>query len=366
MDVTLCEEDAGSSAAGKTAAILTVHDDHSHLRCWWSTTALVAEGKCGSFREPQQKSLRRRQRRLLMSQNQQHSDFCRACDKCVGSLIDCDFCSDAYHASCLVEPPHSSSMWMCPECVVSFGGGTSKIAMSGGPSKKARRQQETLRATYKAAKQETMKKAPTRETASVMWDGSLHEDYCFACQDGGELLCCDSCPNVWHASCLDPPLSSLPKGDWYCPQCNPVAPEKRQQQPAKKAVPAKKSASLTNVRPASKKTREGERPESLKSAPRPKRARVRQSDPFEMVSSLSFAEQIELALRQSETQSLRRHDRASTAVAPATRTDESESKEDEQELVQPKTRNRLGDDADSLGKSTALQLGLLESPSASA
>jgi len=48
------------------------------------------------------------------------------------------------------------------------------------------------------------------------------EEYCKVCSDGGDLLCCDSCPSVYHRTCLSPPLKSIPKGDWICPRCIPL------------------------------------------------------------------------------------------------------------------------------------------------
>lgn len=44
-------------------------------------------------------------------------------------------------------------------------------------------------------------------------------DYCKICDDGGELICCDSCGDVYHANCLNPPLVVIPQGRWYCPKC---------------------------------------------------------------------------------------------------------------------------------------------------
>lgn len=35
---------------------------------------------------------------------------------------------------------------------------------------------------------------------------------------------CDSCPNVFHLGCLDPPLLEVPEGDWFCDDCNIVRP----------------------------------------------------------------------------------------------------------------------------------------------
>ncbi|XP_055518087.1 histone-lysine N-methyltransferase NSD3 isoform X2 [Leucoraja erinacea] len=50
----------------------------------------------------------------------------------------------------------------------------------------------------------------------------MHEDYCFRCCDGGELVMCDKkdCPKAYHLSCLN--LTKPPFGKWECPwhHCN--------------------------------------------------------------------------------------------------------------------------------------------------
>jgi len=45
------------------------------------------------------------------------------------------------------------------------------------------------------------------------------QEFCRVCKDGGELLCCDSCPSAYHTHCLNPPLTDVPDGDWKCPRC---------------------------------------------------------------------------------------------------------------------------------------------------
>ncbi|KAL3680801.1 hypothetical protein R1sor_023757 [Riccia sorocarpa] len=45
------------------------------------------------------------------------------------------------------------------------------------------------------------------------------EDFCRACGTGGKLLCCDTCPAVYHLGCLDPPLKIAPMGKWSCHIC---------------------------------------------------------------------------------------------------------------------------------------------------
>ena len=46
-------------------------------------------------------------------------------------------------------------------------------------------------------------------------------DMCSGCSetDWFEKLVCDQCGEAWHLTCLVPPLSAVPDGDWYCPGC---------------------------------------------------------------------------------------------------------------------------------------------------
>ncbi|KAG7473729.1 hypothetical protein MATL_G00098970 [Megalops atlanticus] len=57
-----------------------------------------------------------------------------------------------------------------------------------------------------------------REEAEVM----ENEDFCAVCLNGGDLLCCDRCPKVFHLACHVPALLSFPAGDWVCSLCRDV------------------------------------------------------------------------------------------------------------------------------------------------
>ena len=50
----------------------------------------------------------------------------------------------------------------------------------------------------------------TRSTACSICDSGFH---------GEDLLLCDGCDGLFHRQCLDPPLSSVPEGDWFCSSC---------------------------------------------------------------------------------------------------------------------------------------------------
>lgn len=46
--------------------------------------------------------------------------------------------------------------------------------------------------------------------------------FCNKCGSGGDearLLLCENCESSLHIYCLDPPLNTVPKGDWRCPKC---------------------------------------------------------------------------------------------------------------------------------------------------
>lgn len=51
------------------------------------------------------------------------------------------------------------------------------------------------------------------------FQASTDEDYCAICDDGGDLICCDSCGLWYHPTCLSPPVVGIPEGDWFCTSC---------------------------------------------------------------------------------------------------------------------------------------------------
>ncbi|XP_065202683.1 chromodomain-helicase-DNA-binding protein Mi-2 homolog [Planococcus citri] len=106
-----------------------------------------------------------------------HQDYCEVCQQ-GGEIILCDTCPRAYHLVCLdpelEEAPEGK--WSCPHC--------------------------------------------EGEGVQDKDDDDEHQEFCRVCKDGGELLCCDSCPSAYHTFCLNPPLTVIPDGDWKCPRCS--------------------------------------------------------------------------------------------------------------------------------------------------
>ncbi|XP_063696031.1 chromodomain-helicase-DNA-binding protein Mi-2 homolog [Culicoides brevitarsis] len=106
----------------------------------------------------------------------EHQDYCEVCQQ-GGEIILCDTCPKAYHLVCLdpelEEAPEGK--WSCATCEAE------------GPQ---------------------------------IEEDDEHQEFCRICKDGGELLCCDSCPSAYHTFCLNPPLDDIPDGDWRCPRCS--------------------------------------------------------------------------------------------------------------------------------------------------
>ncbi|KAK4311657.1 hypothetical protein Pmani_016856 [Petrolisthes manimaculis] len=111
-------------------------------------------------------------------QSTPNQDYCEVCQQ-GGEIILCDTCPKAYHLVCL-EPELEEApegKWSCPTC-----------------------------------------------EAEGVKDEDEHMEYCKVCkvgkeQDGGELLCCDSCVNAYHTYCLSPPIYEVPDGEWTCQRC---------------------------------------------------------------------------------------------------------------------------------------------------
>ena len=74
---------------------------------------------------------------------------------------------------------------------------------------------------------------PTEAELRAMQEEAEAEDNCVVCGSGEQdelLLLCDSCNCAYHTFCLTPRLRAVPRGDWFCPDCQsarPTQPEAR-------------------------------------------------------------------------------------------------------------------------------------------
>lgn len=54
----------------------------------------------------------------------------------------------------------------------------------------------------------------------ILAEGAIqYDDHCRVCHRLGDLLCCETCPAVYHLACVDPPLEEVPEEDWVCNVC---------------------------------------------------------------------------------------------------------------------------------------------------
>uniref|UniRef100_A0AAR2IY05 DNA helicase n=1 Tax=Pygocentrus nattereri TaxID=42514 RepID=A0AAR2IY05_PYGNA len=133
-----------------------------------------------------------------------HQDYCEVCQQ-GGEIILCDTCPRAYHLVCL-EPELEKApegKWSCPHC------------------EKEGIQWEAKEEDFEEFEEECDDGgvADTGPGGGGEEEEDDHMEFCRVCKDGGELLCCDSCPSSYHIHCLNPPLPEIPNGEWLCPRC---------------------------------------------------------------------------------------------------------------------------------------------------
>uniref|UniRef100_A0A8C8EL60 RING-type E3 ubiquitin transferase n=1 Tax=Oncorhynchus tshawytscha TaxID=74940 RepID=A0A8C8EL60_ONCTS len=82
---------------------------------------------------------------------------------------------------------------------------------------------------------------PDPEKAPGVPEDDPNEDWCAVCQNGGELLCCDRCPKVFHLNCHIPTLRESPSGEWFCSFCRDLtSPEMEYNPDSQGELPAMK------------------------------------------------------------------------------------------------------------------------------
>ncbi|XP_035277517.1 chromodomain-helicase-DNA-binding protein 4 isoform X7 [Anguilla anguilla] len=128
-----------------------------------------------------------------------HQDYCEVCQQ-GGEIILCDTCPRAYHMVCL-DPDMEKApegKWSCPHC---------------------EKEGVQWEAREDASEGEEDNDGEGRRDGGETEEDDHHMEFCRVCKDGGELLCCDSCPSSYHIHCLNPPLPEIPNGEWICPRC---------------------------------------------------------------------------------------------------------------------------------------------------
>ncbi|XP_075468801.1 chromodomain-helicase-DNA-binding protein 4 isoform X2 [Ascaphus truei] len=124
-----------------------------------------------------------------------HQDYCEVCQQ-GGEIILCDTCPRAYHMVCL-DPDMDKApegKWSCPHC-------------------------EKEGVQWEAKEDNSDVDEDLEDAGGDPEEEDHHMEFCRVCKDGGELLCCDTCPSSYHIHCLNPPLPEIPNGEWLCPRC---------------------------------------------------------------------------------------------------------------------------------------------------
>ena len=60
-----------------------------------------------------------------------------------------------------------------------------------------------------------------QEKEHVLFEGE-HDDDCYICDIGGDLVCCDYCSKAFHLDCHIPPLKRVPQGEFMCCECKAI------------------------------------------------------------------------------------------------------------------------------------------------
>ncbi|XP_018580751.1 chromodomain-helicase-DNA-binding protein 5 [Scleropages formosus] len=152
-------------------------------------SASVRSDASGAPKKKPRRGRKKRKREDGDGYETDHQDYCEVCQQ-GGEIILCDTCPRAYHLVCL-DPELEKApegKWSCPHC-----------------------EKEGIQWEAKDDEEEEEEAAGEEEDD--------HMEFCRVCKDGGELLCCDTCPSSYHIHCLNPPLPEIPNGEWLCPRC---------------------------------------------------------------------------------------------------------------------------------------------------
>ncbi|XP_022659521.1 bromodomain adjacent to zinc finger domain protein 1A-like isoform X1 [Varroa destructor] len=112
-------------------------------------------------------------------------------------MLLCDGCDRGYHLYCLKPPLDAVPQgdWFCSQCA---------------PIPLSPRKRKQAPVDLSSEEEEEEEKENDSEIDE-------NQDVCHACETGGELVLCDSCPRAYHLECCQ--LKRVPRGPFKCPTC---------------------------------------------------------------------------------------------------------------------------------------------------
>lgn len=211
----------------------------------------------------------------------EHYPACGVCERSTAAedeMVKCKGCSELVHTFCAsVLPNHETDVWECSQCSEKARASSRKAPPNGkakssrkaslngkemaprkrkslpreeeasprgnGVRSSTRTRKPTERVASMAAERQGRKEkalpkrrarrrrgdtspspspstTPSRSRPSSRGAEAMDEsnDACEVCDDGGNLLCCETCPRVYHLRCVG--LRRQPKGEWHCVVCS--------------------------------------------------------------------------------------------------------------------------------------------------
>lgn len=140
----------------------------------------------------------------------------------------CDTCPRAYHLVCLdpelEEAPEG--LWCCPHCEKQ-GVNAAEVLAARKAAQRADDEEGGASTASEGPVRVSRKAAIAAVVPEAEEEKDEHQEFCSECRDGGDLICCESCPASYHLGCLDPPLTQIPEGVWLCPRCGCKPPRGR-------------------------------------------------------------------------------------------------------------------------------------------
>ncbi len=118
-----------------------------------------------------------------------------------------DVCAHLFCADCIIE--WSNNVPTCP--IDRLPMRSISVVVAGKEVRRHRVQRRRL--------QEVEEELLMREDPEEVFNMDCFCERCGSGDREDRLLLCDGCDLGYHTECLEPPLSRIPRGRWYCPTC---------------------------------------------------------------------------------------------------------------------------------------------------